>query len=193
MILSPGLRKFVLNVHLTSSVGWIGAVLAFLALIIAAMNSQDDQMLRVAWIGMGLIGLYIIVPLALTSLFTGIVMSLGTKWGLFQHYWVLISLVLTIFTVVILLGNMQTVRVFAGIAVGLNSDDVYMLRAALQSDLLHGGLGLLVLLVIQVLNVYKPRGLTLYGWRKQQAQRAERQTFEAANPLESPSVLSEGR
>ena len=33
--------------------------------------------------------------------------------------------------------------------------------------------GLLVLLVITVLNVYKPRGLTPYGWRKQEESRAE--------------------
>jgi hypothetical protein len=45
----------------------------------------------------------------------------------------------------------------------------------LGGDLLHPGLGLVVLLVIQVLNVYKPRGLTRYGWRKQQEQRTVRQ------------------
>jgi hypothetical protein len=45
--------------------------------------------------------------------------------------------------------------------------------AALQGlggDLLHPGLGLVVLLVIQVLNVYKPPGMTRYGQRKQNEQ-----------------------
>jgi hypothetical protein len=41
----------------------------------------------------------------------------------------------------------------------------------LGGDLFHPGLGLVVLLAITVLNVYKPRGLTRYGWRKQQEQR----------------------
>jgi len=42
----------------------------------------------------------------------------------------------------------------------------------LGGDLLHAGGGLLVLLVITVLNMYKPRGLTPYGWRKQYEERA---------------------
>jgi hypothetical protein len=41
-------------------------------------------------------------------------------------------------------------------------------------DLFHPGVGLLVLLVITVLNVYKPRGMTRYGWRKQQEAREQR-------------------
>lgn len=86
MTMTPRLRKFALTVHLTFSVGWIGAVVAYLALVIAAMVSQDAQTVRAAWIAMELIGWFIIVPLALASLLTGLVMSLGTKWGLFRHY-----------------------------------------------------------------------------------------------------------
>jgi hypothetical protein len=41
----------------------------------------------------------------------------------------------------------------------------------LGGDLFHAGGGLLVLLVITGLNVYKPRGMTPYGWRKQREQR----------------------
>jgi hypothetical protein len=171
MTMSPGLRKFALIVHVTASVGWIGAVVAFLALVVAAMTSQDAQMLRAAWIAMELTGSLAIVPLALTSLLTGIVMSLGTKWGLFRHYWVLFSLALTILATIVLLGNMQTVSFFAGVAAEMDSADVGGLRDALQGELLHAGVGLLVLLVIQVLNVYKPRGMTPYGWRKQYEQR----------------------
>jgi hypothetical protein len=171
MTLTPGLRKVALIVHLTVSVGWIGAVVVFLALVVAAMTSQDAQTLRAAWIAMDLTGSFTIVPLALGSLLTGLVMSLGTKWGLFRHYWVLISLVLTILAIVILLGNMQTVSFFAGLAAETDRADVGALRSGLRGELLHAGIGLLVLLVIQVLNVYKPRGLTPYGWHKQQDER----------------------
>src|SRR5687768_15129946 len=87
--MTPRLRGFALTVHLTLSVGWIGAVMAFLALVIAAMTSQDAQTLRAAWMAMELTGWFAIVPLALASLFTGLVMALGTRWGLFRHYWVL--------------------------------------------------------------------------------------------------------
>jgi len=171
MIMPPRLRKFMLTAHITFSLGWIGAVVAYLALVVAAMISQDAQILRALWIAMELTGSFAIVPLALASLLTGLVMSLGTKWGLFRYYWVLISLVLTIFATGVLLEHMQTVSSFAGVATATERVDVGVLRGGLPGELLHAGVGLLVLLVIEVLNVYKPRGMTRYGWRKQHEQR----------------------
>ena len=167
MTMTPGLRKFVLTVHLTFSVGFIGAAIAYLGLGVSAMTSEDTQTVRAAWIAMELTGWYVIVPLALAALVTGLVMSLGTPWGLFRHYWVLITLVLTIFATVISLLHMPTVSSLANVAREADSATL----GQLGGDLLHAGGGLLVLLVITVLNVYKPRGLTPYGWRKQHEQR----------------------
>jgi hypothetical protein len=168
--MTPSLRKFVLTVHLTVSVGWIGAVVAYLALGVSAVTSQDPQMVRAAWLGMEVTGWYVIVPLALAALLTGIVMALGTPWGLFRHYWVLISLGLTVFSTVILLLHMPTVSVLADMAQTADSGHLAELTG-LGGDLLHPGVGLVVLLVVTGLNVYKPRGLTPYGWRKQQERR----------------------
>jgi uncharacterized membrane protein len=163
----PRLRKFALAAHLTFSVGWIGTVVAYLALGVAAVRSQDAQTVRAAWIAMELIGWYVIVPLALASLLTGLVMALGSKWGLFRHYWVLFSLVLTIFGVVVLLLHMPDVSVLADVAQEAEGPSI----DGLGGDLFHPGLGLVVLLVILILNMYKPRGMTPYGWRKQQEER----------------------
>lgn len=176
-MMSPGLRKFALTLHITCSVGWIGAVIAFLALVIAAMSREDVQILRAVWIALDLLGFLVIIPLAIVSLLSGLVMSLGTKWGLFQHYWVLFSFASTVLAIFVLLGNMQSVRFLAGTVTNMDNSSIDMLRAGLQSELLHAGIGLVVLVVIQVLNIYKPRGLTSYGWRKQQKQRAVRQTI----------------
>jgi len=167
MTMTPPLRKLVLTVHLTCSVGWIGAVIAYLALVIAAMTSQEARMLQAVWIAMEVIGWYVIVPLALAALLTGLVMALGTPWGLFRHYWVLISLVLTIFATVVLLVHMQTVSDIAGSAAETPGAAI----GGLPGEFVHAGVGMLVLLVIQVLNMYKPRGMTPYGWRKQQERR----------------------
>jgi len=41
--MKPLLRKFALAAHLTFSVGWIGAVIAYLALVIAAMVHPSAQ------------------------------------------------------------------------------------------------------------------------------------------------------
>jgi hypothetical protein len=165
MTMTPGLRKFALTIHITSSVGWIGAVIAYIGLVLATQSSPEEETVRAARIAMALIAWYVLVPLAFASLLTGLVMSLGTKWGLFRHYWVLISLVLTIIAIVVLLTQLEPIRLGAGETHNANS------RGELLGQLLHPGGGLLVLLIIQTLNVYKPRGLTPYGWRKQHEQR----------------------
>jgi hypothetical protein len=166
-MMSPALRKFALTTHLTFSLGWTGAVLAYLALGVAAVTSRDTQTVRAAWIAMEVTGWYVIVPLGVASLLSGLVMALGTKWGLFRHYWVLFSLVLTIFAVAVLLLHMPDVSFLADVARG--GDGAGFDR--LGGDLLHPGLGLVVLLVIQVMNVYKPRGMTPYGRHKRHARR----------------------
>ncbi len=171
MIMGPGLRKFALAVHLTLSVGWIGAVVAYLALGISAVTSQHAQTVRADWIAMELIGWDVIVPLALASNVTGLVMALGTPWGLFRHYWVLITFALTVLMTVLLLGHMPTVSSVADMARKANDADLVGGRGG---DLFHAGGGLLVLLVIMVLNVYKPRGMTPYGWHKQEEERRRR-------------------
>jgi hypothetical protein len=166
MIMSPGLRRFALTVHIITSVGWIGAVIAYLALGLSAVSSQDPRTVRAAWIAMEVIGWFAIVPLAIGALLTGLVMALGTRWGVFRHYWVLISLVLTILSTVVLVLHMPTVSILAHMA--RDADGVNLAR--LGGDLFHPSIGLLVLLFITGLNVYKPRGLTRYGWRKEHEQ-----------------------
>src|SRR5215217_2174438 len=141
MTMPAGLRKFALAAHLTCSLGWIGAVVAYLALGVAAATSQDAQTVRAAWIAMELTGWYVIVPLALAALLTGLVMALGTPWGLFRHYWVLISLVLTILATVVLLLHMPTVSATAAMLRGTD-------LGGMGGDLVHPGVGLLVLLAI---------------------------------------------
>jgi hypothetical protein len=170
MTMAPPVRKLMLAAHLTFSVGWIGTVVAYLALGIAAVTSDSDRTVRAAWTAMELTGWYVIVPLALASLLTGIVMALGTRWGLFQHYWVLISFGLTIFATVVLILHMPDVSSQAAEAEGAHGAHL----DALGGDLAHPAIGLVVLLVIQVLNIYKPRGLTRYGHRKQQQDRRKR-------------------
>ncbi|MGH7481821.1 MAG: DUF2269 domain-containing protein [Longimicrobiales bacterium] len=169
--MTPGIRKLAFTVHLASSVGWIGAVIAYLALGVSAVSSQDALTVRAAWIAMEVTGWFAIVPLALAALLTGLVMSLVTPWGLFRHYWVLTTLVLTILSTLVLLLHMPTVSAMADVARAADGADL----RRLGGDLLHPGIGLVVLLAIAVLNVYKPRGLTRYGWRKQYERREEPQ------------------
>jgi hypothetical protein len=141
--------------------------LAYLALGVAAVTSEDPQTVRAAWIAMELTGWFAILPLAVASMVTGLVMALGTKWGLFRHYWVVFSFVLTTVATVVLWLHMPTVSLMADVAreaEGARLDQ-------LGGDLAHPGIGLVLLLAVNVLNIYKPPGMTRYGWRKQHDQR----------------------
>lgn len=81
MLMRPGLRRFALTAHITTSVGWLGAVAGFLTHAIASMTMQDAEMLRTAYYLMELTLWYVLLPLCLASLVTGLIQSLGTKWG----------------------------------------------------------------------------------------------------------------
>ncbi len=170
MTMTPRLRKFVLTAHVTFAVGWLGAVAAFLVLAIAGLTSQDGQMVRAAYLAMELIARFVILPLSFAPLLTGPVLSLGTPWGLFRHYWILVKLLITILSTIILLVHMPPISLLAGVAAKttLFSTDLYRMQVQM---VVASAAGLLALLVVTTLGVYKPRGITPYGWRKQQEQR----------------------
>lgn len=162
---SPGLHRLVLTAHIATSVGWLGAVVAYLALDVIATVGQDVANVRAAYFGREVLILYIIVPLALASVLIGIVNALSSPWGLLQHYWIVVKLVLTLFAITILLLEVQSIRYMAEIAAS-GADP-----RKLPGSLPHSIGGLIVLLVTTILSVYKPRGVTRYGWRKQQKRR----------------------
>ena len=109
------------------------------------------------------------VPLAAGALLTGVVMGSVTKWGLLRLYWVVMSLSGTMVLTAVLMLHMPDVTTRADIARA--ADDEYLL--AMGSDLVHAVIGLVLLLGILVLNIYKPKGLTRYGWRKDRAERSQ--------------------
>lgn len=167
MIMAPRVRKFALTAHVISSVGWLGAVGVFLAHAVLGVTSQDPQMVRAVYLVMEPAAWIVLVPLAFASLLTGVVQSLGTTWGLFRHYWVVFKLLINVFATIVLLMYTQTLGYLADVASQstLSSGDLGLLRT--PSVVIHAGLALLVLLVATVLAVYKPQGVTPYGWRKQ--------------------------
>ena len=188
MIMPPRMRKFTLTAHVVASVGWLGAALAFLVLAVIGFTSQDVQIVKAFYLLAQPFTDFVIVPLAFASLLTGIVQSLGTKWGLFRHYWVLFKLLLTVGAMTWLLTSFaHTVDRVAEVAAVSGAE---LLELRTPSFVQHSGGGLLILLVATVLAVYKPRGMTPYGQRKQQVERREqheqrpgaRRAVDAATP-----------
>jgi hypothetical protein len=84
------------------------AIAAFHVLAIAGLTSPDAQLLPAAYLSMNFVGWMIIFPLSLASLISGIIQGLGTVWGLFRHYWVLIKLVITALATALLLAHLHT-------------------------------------------------------------------------------------
>jgi hypothetical protein len=181
----PRLRKFALTAHVACSVGWLGAVVAYLALALAALNSPDAQTVRAAFLAMDLVGWFVLVPCSLAALTTGLVQSLGTEWGLFRHYWVLTKFVLAVVGTVILLAHMRKVSEAA--AAILSGADFGALRH--PTYVAHPAGGRLVLLTATALSVYKPWGRTAYGRRRQ----AERRSSPQPPLTPRPTVTREGR
>ena len=174
MALTPRLRKLALTAHVVSSVGWLGAVVAFLALSIAGLTSQDPQTVRGAYLVMELTGWVVLVPLSLASLLTGLVSSLGSTWGLFRHYWVLCKLLINVVATIVLLLYMQTLDYLGDIAAATALSGTGLRGLKDPSPVLHAAAALLLLLVAMTLAIYKPRGLTWYGQRTRHRQRTLR-------------------
>jgi hypothetical protein len=181
MLMTAGVRKFALTTHVTSSVGWFGAVAAFLSLAIAGLASQNPQTVRAAYLSMELTTWAVIVPLSVAALLTGIVQSVGTPWGLFRHHWIVAKLGLTVLATVILLVHTQPIGRVAAVAAErmLSSADLRQLRIQLIAD---AAAALVALLVATTLSVYKPWGLTSYG-RREDVVATDSTRASIANPL----------
>ncbi len=166
--MSPGVRKLALTLHVTASVGWLGAVASFLALAVSGLTSTDAEQARAAHLAMSLTTWAVIVPLSLLSPLTGLVMSLGTAWGLVRHYWVLAKLVITLPACALLLLHLRPIGHLAHVIseTTLARGELHGLQVQLVAN---AGAAVVALFVATLLSVYKPRGLTPHGRRQRQA------------------------
>jgi hypothetical protein len=159
MPLNPPLRKLLLLLHVLTSVGWTGAVAAFLALAITGLNAGDVPTTQAVYIAMLPITWWIIVPLAIGSLVSGITLSLCTTWGLFRHYWVIFKLLISSLSLPLLFLHIGIIRRVATAAItgpvhtgDLHQDRLQLVIASMAS--------LTALVIATLLSVYKPRGRT---------------------------------
>lgn len=151
----------------------MGAVVAFLALAILGLTSTDHITAPSAYISMQAVTRLAILPLCWASLAIGILQSLGTRWGLFRYYWVIAKLLITVLSTAILLLHTQPIAFMADVA--RTSPAALTEHRALQTQLaIDSGLAIVALLLATVLAIYKPKGITPYGWRQHQREQATR-------------------
>ncbi|MEU6080327.1 DUF2269 domain-containing protein [Streptomyces sp. NPDC047108] len=94
--LSRPARRALLVVHVSVSVGWLGLTTGLLALGVTAAVSGSAAAAEASYRSMQVFGDWLILPIALASLVSGLVLSLGTRWGLARHRWVVTKFWLTL-------------------------------------------------------------------------------------------------
>lgn len=164
---SPRVRKAALTLHVTASVGWLGAVIVFLALALAGLAGREPQ---ATYLAMDLTARLVLVPLAFAALASGLVQSLGTEWGLVRHWWVVAKLLLTVASTLVLLLHLAPISDVATVAAEgpLDSSDARGLRVQLVAN---AAAALVALLAATALSVFKPKGLTAHGRRMRRRER----------------------
>jgi hypothetical protein len=92
-------RRSLLVAHVAVSVSWLGLTVGLLTLAIAAFFTGDPTTAQAATRAMKIFGDWLIMPVALFSLLSGLVLALRTPWGLARHRWVWTKFWLTLITV----------------------------------------------------------------------------------------------
>ncbi|GAA1416406.1 membrane protein [Streptomyces thermospinosisporus] len=176
----PGLgrraRRSFLVVHVVAAAGWLGLTLGLLALGITATTTGGPAMTEAALRAMKLFADWLLLPLALLTLISGLVLALGTSWGLARHRWVYTKFWLTLGTTTATAFALRpgVNTAVAAVAAGQPLPDA--------GDVLFGPVvSLSAYVFMTVISVLKPWGPTRRGRRlRAAAARRPRQTSPAA-------------
>ncbi|MGW5528309.1 DUF2269 domain-containing protein [Streptomyces xanthochromogenes] len=152
--------------HVAVSVSWLGLTLGLLALGITAYTTDSPAMTDAAYRAMKVFGDWLVLPIALLTLVTGVVLSLGTRWGLARHRWVWIKFWLTLVTLC-LSAFLLRPEINGAVAAGV--PDTSLVAAPIVSSSAY--------FFMTAISVLKPWGLTRRG-RKHRAE--SRKTVDAA-------------
>jgi hypothetical protein len=170
--LSASARRLWLTIHVVSSVGWLGAGMVMVIFSYLGVLDTGGTLGPHAYAVIHFLDLTLIVPLVLISIVTGVVLSLGTKWGLVQHSWVLAKLVIALAIVAFATAfeHFWVIELAERLASDANADPGrlgWQLAATLTVFLVG-------LLIATILSIYKPWGRTRWGVRALQDEQASR-------------------
>ncbi|MFC9454198.1 DUF2269 domain-containing protein [Streptomyces sp. NPDC056983] len=159
-------RRAILIAHVTSSACWLGLTLGLLALAVTAITTGSDPMVEAACRAMKVFTDWLVIPLALLTLLSGLLLSLGTPWGLARHRWVYAKFWLTLATTA---ASVFALRPGVNTAVATVAAGVPL---PCPSDLVAGPIvSLTAYLFMTVISVLKPWGLTRRGRKQRLAAR----------------------
>lgn len=149
----PAWRKPLLAIHIVTSVGVLGADLVLLALGISGARGSDPETVYPA---MSLVSGWLIAPLAVLALATGVLQALLRGWGLARYWWVTIKLTITaVLTGAVLFVLVPGLRTAAETATGPNAEAL-LDDAQRVAFVIAPSVAITLLLLNVFLAVYKP-------------------------------------
>ncbi|MBI3968477.1 MAG: DUF2269 family protein [Chloroflexi bacterium] len=172
--LSPSLRKLLVAVHVIASVVWLGIVLVRLVLAVTATTTPDANLIHAVYLIVDLVDRTVLWPAAIGALVSGVILSVGTPWGLLDHYWIVVKLGITIAAIVtgfLLVDRWvaQAIVATSGLtANGMPASPGVAATLLIRSSIAHA----IVLTAATVISSFKPWGKTPLGRRRS----ARRQT-----------------
>ncbi|OKI00392.1 hypothetical protein A6A06_22935 [Streptomyces sp. CB02923] len=164
--LSRRARRATLVVHVAVSVGWLGLTLGLLTLSVAGYTSKSLDTTVAAYRAMKIFSDWLILPVALSALISGLVLSFGTPWGLVRHRWVVVKFWLTLATVLLTAFSLRPGidRLAADAVAGSPDTGLSMVSAPSVATATY--------LFVTAVSVLKPWGPTERGGRLRAAQSA---------------------
>ena len=111
-----GWRRGLLVAHVVSSGAWIGIDVIVAVLVSTGWFADDLRLRSLAYQALAAFVVWPMLVSGLVCLGTGLFLGLGTKWGLFRYWWVVVKLVLNLLLctliVVVLQPGMDEVAVY---------------------------------------------------------------------------------
>lgn len=91
-LMSRQVYRVALVAHIALAVGWLGVDLALFALAVVGSTTGDPETLRACYVAMRVLGKVVIIPISLLAILSGLLLALGSRWGLLRYYWVMAKL-----------------------------------------------------------------------------------------------------
>jgi hypothetical protein len=179
--MSRGRRKLVLTLHVITSVGWLGAAIAMTILLVAGFITRNPVLRHAAFTFMHVYDLTIMIPLGYLALVTGVLLSVGTNWGLLKHWWIVTKLVLTI--AVLAFAGFFTSGWVLGAVARTAEDPMADLGALAVQLAVNFAAFNVVFWTTTIISIYKPWGPTPRGKRKLAEQAAAKQASDASQRM----------
>ncbi|WP_020669501.1 hypothetical protein [Amycolatopsis nigrescens] len=169
----PPVRKLFTLLHIVFAISWLASSVVDLILALLGQSTDEPELQHAAYRVLGVLGDYLVLPLSWATLITGVLMAMGTGWGLARHKWVLTKLSLTVLTVTLVLAAfLPSVHEAVAAVESTPAGQLADVGGAASDLSIAGSVSLAIYLFNAFLSVFKPWGRTKFASRTAQTAKA---------------------